>query len=146
MIVVDTNIVIKAFRSGRGASHALLRDMIQGEIEFALSQTMLAEYEDVLMRPGRLGTSPAIPATHVKPVLDVLCKYAVHVSPWFRFRPFLNDPKDDHVIECALAAPAPCAIITEDRHFRHPAVQVFGLMVFGVAEYVNAYRNLRRIT
>ena len=138
MIVVSTNTIIKAFRTRDGASHALRHAARSGGIR-ALPTFML-EYEDVLKRPGLLGTYPAISAPDVDEILDALCIQARRVSPWFRFRPVLDDTKDGHVVECALAAPAPCAIVRQDRHFRHPHGHVFGLQVIGVAYYVSRIR------
>jgi predicted nucleic acid-binding protein len=51
---------------------------------------------------------------HIDTILDALCRKAVEVIPHFRFRPFLDDPKDDLFIECALAANA-SLIVTDER-------------------------------
>jgi hypothetical protein len=67
----------------------------------------------------------------------MICARAVPSLPWFRFRPFLNDPKDDLYVECALAAGAR-TIVTDDRHFRHPAVSAFGLTAIKVGDFVAA--------
>ena len=111
--------VLRAFRSRNGASHAIVRSILLGEQECAASPAVILEYEDVLKRPGILGSQPAIPADEIDKVLDAICARAIHVVPWFRFRPFLNDPKDDMYVECAMASGARI-IVTDDRHFRHP--------------------------
>lgn len=117
MIVVDANVVLSALRSSRGASHLLLREMLVGEVPFAVSPAVALEYEDVLKRPGILGDSPWLRADEIDTVLDAVFSQAHLVSPWFRFRPFLADPKDDIYIECALTAGA-TLIVSSDRHFQ----------------------------
>ena len=118
--------VVSGVRSRRGAANLILVHMLNGTIPFALSPALVLEYEDVLKRPGMLGEPPSISHEQVDVVLDALCKRAVEVSPWFRFRPFLNDPRDDHVVECAMAASAQ-VIVSGDKVFRHEDVSAFGL-------------------
>ena len=142
MIVVDANVVLAAMRSGNGASHLLVRKMITGEVPFAISTAVVLEYEDVLKRPGILGPAPWIGLSDIDAILDALVAKATLASPFFRFRPFLGDPKDDLYIECALAAGAD-TIVTSDRHFLDPLVQAFGLSVRNVGNIV-AEMKLRR--
>jgi len=135
MIVADAHVILRGIRSRHGASGYILAEMLKGNIAFALSTTIVLEYEDVLGRPGLLGTPPIATRTQVEVILDALCARATLVSPWFRFRPFLDDPKDDPYVECALAAGAEY-ILTDDKHFRHPAVRRFGLKVLSARDFV----------
>ena len=136
--VIDANVVLSGLRSRNGAAHLILRGMLTGEISFAASPAVVLEYEDLLSRPGVFGEKPWITHQEIDRVLDGICLRAVPVVPWFRFRPFLEDPKDDLYIECALAAGSH-TIITHDRHFRHPAVSAFGLTVLTAAEFATAH-------
>jgi|GEM_PF-301779 len=135
MIVVDTNVVVSGLRSRQGASNLILNNMLSGRTQFALSPALVLEYEDVLKRPGMLGQNSPISHDQIDIVLDALCLMAVEVSPWFRFRPFLNDPKDDHVIECAMAANAQI-ILSGDKVFNHADVSAFGLTAMKASDYV----------
>jgi predicted nucleic acid-binding protein len=67
---------------------------------------MLFEYEDVLARE-ELG----IPSDAAEDVLDYLCHVAVGQDIYFLWRPFLRDPKDDLVLELAVASRS-SAIVT----------------------------------
>jgi len=109
--------------------------LLTGDFPFAASPAVIAEYEDVLKRPGQLGSTPWIAIEEIDQILDAICEKAVPSLPWFRFRPFLEDPKDDIYVECALAAGAR-TIVTHDKHFRHPAVSAFGLTALTAAEFV----------
>lgn len=140
MIVADANVLLSALRSRKGASHAVLRGMLIGNVPFAVSPTVVLEYESVLKRSGILGETPWIRPDQIDSVLDALCARGKLVEPWFRFRPFLDDPKDDPYIDCALAGGA-SVILSRDRHFRHPAVAAFGLRVLSAGEYLSEQRS-----
>ena len=118
--------------------------MVSGELAFALSPAAMLEYEDVLGRPGILGDDPWMSQKDVGIILDALCARCVPSLPWFRFRPFLDDPKDDLFIECALAAGA-TLIVSDDRHFRHPTIKAFGLQVMTAAEFEAEWRHERSL-
>jgi putative PIN family toxin of toxin-antitoxin system len=135
VIVADTNVVLRGMRSPQGASGFVLRGMISAEIAFAASSAVILEYEDVLKRDEVLRDMPGLSTADIDVVLDAICLRAKQVVPKFRFRPFLDDPKDDMFVECALAGGAD-TIVTDDRHFRHPAMTSFGLRVLSAQEFV----------
>ncbi|SFV11604.1 Predicted nucleic acid-binding protein, contains PIN domain [Methylobacterium sp. 174MFSha1.1] len=142
MIVVDASVLVRGIRSRDGASHLVVRAMLAGMVAFAASPAVVIEYEDVLKRPGHLGADPWITPAEIDVILDALCARAIPALPRFRFRPFLADPKDDLYIDCALAAGAD-TIVTEDRHFGHPAVAAFGLSAISAAAFVTTNPELR---
>ncbi|WP_275593277.1 putative toxin-antitoxin system toxin component, PIN family [Rhizobium gallicum] len=144
-MVVDANVVLSALRSSRGASHQLLREMLAGDVPFAVSPAVALEYEDVLKRPGVLGDEPWLSEDEIDTVLDAVFSQAHLVSPWFRFRPFLADPKDDIYIECALTAGA-TFVVSSDRHFLHPAVRAFGMSVMRAGDFVAELTRRRQPT
>ncbi|ULJ72497.1 PIN domain-containing protein [Rhizobium gallicum] len=137
--------MLSALRSSRGASHQLLREMLAGDVPFAVSPAVALEYEDVLKRPGVLGDEPWLSEDEIDTVLDAVFSQAHLVSPWFRFRPFLADPKDDIYIECALTAGA-TFVVSSDRHFLHPAVRAFGMSVMRAGDFVAELTRRRQPT
>ena len=142
MIVADTNIILRGVRSNRGASGFILHGMLAGKIAFAASPAIILEYEDVLKRPDSL-QGLGIDIDQIDLLLDALCYRACQTLPWFRFRPFLIDPKDDLFIECALAAGAR-TLVTDDRHFRQADLAVFGLERKTASEFVATLRSERK--
>ena len=50
-VVLDTNILVAALGSKRGASNAILSKVGKGFFDLALSVPLMFEYEDVLNRP-----------------------------------------------------------------------------------------------
>ena len=93
MIVVDVNIILAALRSSLGASHVVLRAMLNRQLSFAMSAAVALEYEDVLKRTGILGQYSPITSADVDTVMNALLQQARLVSPAFRYRPVLVTPR-----------------------------------------------------
>lgn len=102
-IVLDTNVLIAALRSRRGASFRLLaRVGASPAFELNVSVPLVLEYEDVAKRPGLV----PLRAEEIDAVIDYLCAAANRREIFFLWRPRLKDPKDDLVLELAVAAGA----------------------------------------
>lgn len=99
--VVDTNVLYAGLYSQTGASFQLLRLIDRGRLVPQLSTTLLFEYEDVLTRNQH---ELKLSDRAVNDVLDGLCLRADCRKVHFLWRPQLSDPKDDHVLELAVAA------------------------------------------
>ena len=50
-VAIDTNVLVAALRSKRGAAYQVLKRMRERRFEFVLSVPLFLEYEDVLKRP-----------------------------------------------------------------------------------------------
>lgn len=99
--VIDTNVLHAGLYSATGASYQVLHLIEQGVITPLLSTTLLFEYEEVLRRNQKLlGLSDRA----VDDVLDGLCARGECRRIHFLWRPQLSDPKDDHILELAVAA------------------------------------------
>jgi predicted nucleic acid-binding protein len=95
--VIDTNVLLSAWRSRNGSSFRLVESFIQGERrwEWNVSTAMLLEYEEVLLREGfdfRL----------VSGFLDDLTAKANQASIYFLTRPALLDADDDFIVDLAV--------------------------------------------
>lgn len=99
--VLDTNILFSGLYSIHGASYQVLHAITQNRITPVLSVALLFEYEDVLKRNSRkLGFSHS----EIDAFLDNICKLSSFHKIHYLWRPFLPDPKDDHVLELAVAS------------------------------------------
>jgi len=131
--VFDTNVLVAAFRSRRGASHEILRRLVEGELPGLVSNTLLTEYEAVLTREVVLAASWAS-ADDVAAVLDVLAARMAEVRPRFRWRPALPDPDDDMVLECAVAGGAAAIVTVNVANFLPVSRDRFGLEILRPGE------------
>src|SRR5713226_7203468 len=92
--VLDTDVIIAALRSDRGASRQLLLAALHQEFELLLSVPLILEYEAVLTRPEHLAAC-GLSGDEASRVLDDLAAVARPVRLAFRWRPRLSDPDDD---------------------------------------------------
>jgi putative PIN family toxin of toxin-antitoxin system len=109
-IVLDTNVLVAALRSKRGASHQLLRLIGEGGWRLNISVALALEYEDVLKRDALL---PEISHAEVDEFLDYLFAVSNLIPSVLRRRPSLRDPDDEHILEVAVQCGA--MIITHNR-------------------------------
>jgi putative PIN family toxin of toxin-antitoxin system len=100
-VVLDTNILVAASRSSRGASFALLRMLREGRFTALASVPLLLEYEAALKRPEHLAVGGRTEAM-TDAFLDALCQCCEPVDLYFLWRPRARDPADDIVLETAL--------------------------------------------
>lgn len=129
-VVLDTNVVVAALLSSRGASHRLLRMVSEeGPFRVCLSVPLVLEYESVLRR--KLGKDHA----SIDPVLDYLCKVGDHQEIFFLWRPHLQDPGDEMVLEVAVGSQASVIVTHNTRDFRD-VEDVFGIRVLTPGEYL----------
>jgi predicted nucleic acid-binding protein len=135
-VVLDTNVAEAAMRSRRGASFAVVSQVGTGRFDIALSVPLVLEYEEVLMR--QTGTMKRDPAA-VRDLLDYFCAVGKRQSIFYLWRPCLPDPRDEMVLELAVAASCDAIVTHNRRHFR-PASQ-FGIRVLGPAQFLQEIRG-----
>jgi len=125
--VLDTSIVVAAFRSRRGASNRLLERVARGLVRPLVTTALFLEYEEVLLRPEhRLATG--LSEEDVERLLAALASAAEPVEVYFRWRPQLRDPADELVLEAATNGRAHALVTHNTRHFA-PAAKRFELRV-----------------
>jgi putative PIN family toxin of toxin-antitoxin system len=130
--VLDTNVVVAAFRSPEGASAALLRSVRERRAIMLASVPLFLEYEEVLLRAEHLEAA-GLSSREVEQVLDVIASVVEPVDPFFLWRPQLKDADDDMVLECAANGRADALVTWNLRDFA-PAASRFGIAVSTPAE------------
>jgi len=108
-VVLDTCVLVAAWRSNLGASFEIIRLLRRRRFESAVSVPLVVEYESALLRH----LSPARRAADATSFVDYLCLVAHKQDIFFLWRPLLRDPNDDMVAELAVASRAD-AIITHN--------------------------------
>jgi putative PIN family toxin of toxin-antitoxin system len=119
--VFDTNVIVSAFRSRRGPAFRLVSAIGRGSFEISVSVPLILEYEEVLRR------STALEEDEVLDVLRFLCSVANRQIIYFLWRPILPDPKDDMVLELAVASRSNVIVTYNGRDFA--AARKFGIEV-----------------
>lgn len=114
--VLDTDVMVAAIRSDRGASRQLLLAALNEQFELLLSVPLMLEYESVLTRPQHLAAC-GLSSEDVGRVLDDLASVARPVRLAFRWRPQLSDPGDDMVLETAVNGSADGIVTFNQHHF-----------------------------
>ena len=79
-IVIDTNVIIAALRSKKGASNKLLSLVGTSKFEIHDSVALILEYEDVLQRQR---TELGLSEDEVSIFIDSLCAMAQHHKIFF---------------------------------------------------------------
>lgn len=129
-IVVDTNVLVSALLTTRGAEAAVLDCIADHKADWCVSPTVLAEYEEVLRRPK----FSRIPREYIDALL-VLAARANLVIPKITLTVSPHEP-DNRFLECAEAANADYLVTGNTRHF--PAMH-------GQTRIVTAHRFLHLI-
>ena len=130
-VILDTNVLVAAFKSSRGASFRLLSLVNAGKFQLNVSTPLVVEYEEVLRRE--------VPYINSTDVVDYLCTIANRHAIFFLWRPVLKDPDDDFILELAVKCNA--MIITwNSKDFR--AASRFGITVMTPREFLLAIGEL----
>lgn len=123
-IVIDTNVVIAALRSKRGASSKLLSLIGTQRFEIHDSVPLILEYEDVIQRQREeIGLSQK----DALALIDSLCALAHHREIHFLWRPSLPDANDEMILE--LAVSAQCDYIVTHNLADFKGAEKFGVKV-----------------
>ncbi len=136
-IVIDTNVLVAALRSKRGASYRLLNLINSEKFSIHISVPLVLEYEDAAKK-----LLEDIPLTEqdVDDILDYLCAVAQRHQIFYLWRPFLKDAKDDMVLELAVTADCDFIVTYNERDFQ--GAERFGLRVVTPKEFLEEIGEL----
>lgn len=113
-VVIDTNVLVSALRSSRGASFRLLKILGDSRWRPNLTAGLALEYEAVLKRENQpFGMATA----DIDDLLDAFCAYSGLHHLYFQWRPVALDPDDDLVIEAAIASHSDFIVTFNKRDF-----------------------------
>jgi putative PIN family toxin of toxin-antitoxin system len=131
LVVLDTSVVVAALRSRRGASFELLRLLRAGKFSIAVSVPLVLEYEAVLLRHARELSLRPQEATGL---LDYLCSVGHRQEIYFLWRPTLTDPRDEFILELAVAAGCQAIVTHNTRDFEN--ARGFGIDILTPAAFL----------
>ncbi|HUE02590.1 MAG TPA: putative toxin-antitoxin system toxin component, PIN family [Bryobacteraceae bacterium] len=129
--MIDTNVLVAALRSNRGASYRLLRLVGDPRWRINLSVPLVLEYEQTLKRVCIAGD---LPASDIDSVIHFLCANANLRLIFFLWRPLLRDPNDHFVLELAVESRADFLITFNTKNFVD--AERFGIRVISPREFL----------
>jgi predicted nucleic acid-binding protein len=115
-IVLDTSVLVAAARSRNGASYQLVSMLPTPRFDFALTIALYTEWQAVLTRPEHM--PPGVTVDAALAYLHYLASLAHLQDVHFLWRPFLHDPDDDMVLECAVASGSQYIVTHNVKDFR----------------------------
>ena len=137
-IVIDTNVFVAALLSQLGASFKLLMMVDSGRFVANLSVPLALEYEDV---GNRLLAQTKLTASDFEDILDYVCTSSNQHEIYFLWRPFLKDPKDDMVLELAIAANCDYIVTFNQKDFA--GAEKFGVKVIEPKAFLRRIGELK---
>jgi putative PIN family toxin of toxin-antitoxin system len=135
-VVVDTSVLVSAFRSQRGASFEIVAALGRGEFEVSVSVSLLLEYEATLLRHA---SALGLDSRDVAALIDYICEVAITQDIFFLWRPFLRDAGDDLVLELAVAAGSDAIVTHNVRDF--VGAEKFGIRVVTPKQFLTELRG-----
>jgi putative PIN family toxin of toxin-antitoxin system len=136
-IVLDTNVVIAALMSKRGASNKLFRLIGTGKFDLVLSVALTLEYESVAKRHA--GGRILYTFDEIDEILDFLRDSANQRGIYFLWRMAIKDPDDGLVLD--LAANADCQYIVTFNIRDFPDIEQFSLKAVTPKQFLEILEN-----
>ena len=134
IITIDTNVIFSALYSNKGASHLIVKMIIDEKIKLAVSPQIYFEYYDVLMREENLKLlNPS--EKEVEDFLDLLPLLAQKHSIYYLLRPNLPDENDNIFMECAFASNSDYLVTSNIRDFKQGELKGFGFRAMTSNEF-----------
>jgi putative PIN family toxin of toxin-antitoxin system len=124
---MDTDAVVAAMRSPKGASAAMIRAVRRKQVTLLLSVPLAMEYEAVCRRSEHREES-GLSIQQVEIFLDTIIAMGEPVPTHFLWRPQLRDPNDEMVLEAAVNGRAEALVTFNVRDYGTAATQ-FGVEV-----------------
>jgi putative PIN family toxin of toxin-antitoxin system len=139
-VILDTNVLVAALRSDMGASYAIVAQLPSERFQMALTVPLYLQYQDVLTRPEHM--TGASTTEDILNFLRYLCSIAHRQRVFFLWRPWLKDPKDDMVLEAAVASQSRYIITHNLRDFTRSGIEeYFGIVPIRPREFLHRLRS-----
>jgi len=130
-IIIDTNVLVAALKSKRGASFKILSLLKSGRYKIHLSVPMVLEYEEVLSR-SELNLN--LTEKEIERLLNIICLLGMKHEIWYLWRPLSSDAKDDFVAELAINAQVDAIVTHNVKDFVN--LNKFGIKVVTPKEFL----------
>ncbi len=140
VVTVDTNIIYQSIRSSSGASHKIVQMVRHGEIRLALSNSVLTEYEAVLLRQSSLEAFK-LSNDDILKVLRLIAFVSDKFAPSFLFRPNLKDEDDNIFVELAVVSQSNYLITNNLKDYRNSELKFNCFKVITPSDFLREWRK-----
>lgn len=130
-VVIDTNVLIAALKSKRGASYKLLISIPKKIYRQNISVPLFIEYEAVAKRTGMVS---GLTNVEINAILDYILSQSNIHEIYYLWRPYLKDPKDDLVLEVAVGSQSEYIITFNKKNYQ--SIDKFGIKVVTPQEFM----------
>jgi len=120
-VILDTNVLVAATKSRRGAAYALVSQLPSPAFTIALTIPLYLEYQDALTRPEIMGDQYTV--NEAIQFTRYLSSIAHKQAVYFLWRPWLRDPKDDMALEAALASQSYYIVTYNLKDFKNKGIE-----------------------
>jgi putative PIN family toxin of toxin-antitoxin system len=134
--VLDTNVLVAAFRSRTGASFEVFRRLRLDEWTVVLSNHLTYEYEEVLKREA---STVSLSLIDIDALLNAICARGEEWSLTHNWEPILHDPDDEPLVQLAQESGA-LVIITHNTRHLQPAAAL-GIHILKPEEFLCILRQ-----
>lgn len=128
---------MSALRSKRGASYKLLKLIGKGKFKVNVSVPLILEYEKAAKESIK---TISLTIGDIDEIIDYLCATSKHQKIFYLWRPFLNDPKDDMILELAVSADCDYIVTYNQKDFR--GIEDFGVRAITAREFLKKIGEL----
>ena len=129
--VMDTNVLVAAFRSRVGASFEIFKRLTRDEWSVVLSNHLIYEYEEVLKREAIV---LALSLEDIDQILNALSARGEEWPLTHNWEPILPDPDDEPLVQLAQESDARIIVTHNTSHLR-PALKL-GIQVLKPVDFL----------
>jgi len=137
--VTDTNVVVSAMRSPRGASAAVLMAARAGRVAMLGNVGLALEYA-ATCRLAEHQLAAGLDMRQIDIFIDAVLAMVEPVETHYLWRPMLRDPADEFVLEAAVDGQA-AAIVTFNRRDFGDAPARFGIELLSPGEVLGRLKR-----
>ncbi len=130
-IIIDTNVLVAALKSKRGASFRILSLLKSGKYRIHISVPIVLEYEEVL---SRRELDLNLTDKELAKLLDIICLLGEKHDIWYLWRPLLSDPKDEFIAKLAINAQVDAIVTYNVKDF--VGIKNFGINIITPKEFL----------
>jgi putative PIN family toxin of toxin-antitoxin system len=133
---MDTNVLVAAFRSRKGASFEIFDRLRRDEWTAILSNHLVYEYEEILKREAN---ALLLRLDDIDQILNAICARGEEWPLSHNWEPMLSDPDDEPLVQLALESSAN-VIVTHNTGHLQPAISL-GIQVLKPRDFLAILRH-----